>query len=272
MNEIVKSETKAVAKRDNISAIDLRATEYLNSLGFKFSPAESKRFLEICRAYQLNPFKREIYGIQGWDSEKGDILTIIVGYEVYLKRAERTGKLDGYEKTADFDKAGNLISCTVTVYRKDWTHPYKHTVYFKEFARYKKDGTLMKMWATMPVFMLMKVCLAQADRMCFPDEMGGLPLIAEEIGIDLGEETIISLRKPAVEMPQEKKVDTKEVIKTYEELSEILKKCVNLIELESEWKKNKKDIKALQEDDYNKLVEQKEIMKSEFTNILKPEA
>ena len=271
MNEIVKSETKAVAKRDNISAIDRRATEYLNSLGFKFSQAEGKRFLEICRAYQLNPFKREIYGIQGWDAEKSDILTIIVGYEVYLKRAERTGKLDGYEKTADFDKDGNLFSATVIVYRKDWSHPFKHTIYANEFTRKKKDGTPMKMWATMPIFMLIKVCIAQAFRLCFPDEMGGLPLIAEEI--DLIQEQTSPVGKPQVEMPQEKKkVDTKEQTKTYEELSEILNKCVNLAELESEWKKNKKDIKALQKEEYDRLIEQAEIMKSEFTNILKPEA
>ena len=269
MNEIVKSETKAVAKRDNISAIDLRATEYLNSLGFKFSPAESKRFLEICRAYQLNPFKREIYGIQGWDSEKGDILTIIVGYEVYLKRAERTGKLDGYEKTVDFDKDGNLFSATVTIYRKDWSHPFTHTIYANEFTRKKKDGTPMKMWATMPIFMLIKVCIAQAFRLCFPDEMGGLPLIAEEI--DLIQEQTAPVGKPQVEMPQEKKSNAKEQTKTYEELSQIIGGCVNLSELEKEWKANAKSIKGLLAEDYDNLNTEKNLKKSDFESILKGE-
>ena len=179
MGEIIKAENIIETK----SITDL-AVEYLNTLGFKFSPAEGKRFIEICRAYQLNPFKREIYGIQGFDETRPDVLTILLGYETYLKRGERTGKLNGYEKTAEFDKNGKLVSATLIIYRKDWEHPFKHTSYFNEFVRYKRGGGLIKSWATMPIFMLQKVVLAQGFRMCFPDEMGGLPYIAEELGIE----------------------------------------------------------------------------------------
>jgi phage recombination protein Bet len=291
MNEIVK--------RENINEIDVKATEYLNMLGFAYTPEEGKKFLEICKAFQLNPFKREIYGIKGWDSDKGtNILTIIVGYEVYLKRAERTGLLDGYEKEANFDKEGNLVSATVIIYRKDWTHPFKHIVYLSEFARRKKDGSLMKMWATMPAFMLLKVCLAQAFRLCFPDEMGGLPYIKEEIELNV-EAVEISTAKPIVEMPKELKMPKKniekyetqiaeakdkgdmpkekekktekEVLKTYEELSNIITNCLNLAELENEWKANLKSIKGLAIDELSNLNEQKNIKKEGFKSILSGE-
>ena len=261
-NEIIKTE---------INEIDVRATEYLNMLGFKYTAEEGKKFLEICKAFQLNPFKREIYGIKGWDKDK-QILTIIVGYETYLKRAERTGKLDGYEKTAEFDDKGNLVSATVIIYRKDWTHPFKHTVYYKEFVR-MKDGKPMAMWAIMPVFMLQKVAVAQAFRLAFPDEMGGLPYIKEEIGLEVETPlTPIEIQtKPAVEMPKEKEKSTEKVVKSYEDLAAILNNCLNLTELQEEWKKNSKDIKILSKEDYAKLMEQKEIMKANLEAILTPE-
>lgn len=272
MNEITKSQDLQV------NQFDIKANEYLKTLGFKFSDTEAKKFLEIASAYQLNPFKREIYGVQGWDSEKGaNTLTIIVGYETYLKRAERTGKLNGIKKTAEFDKDGNLISATVYIYRKDWEFPFEHTVYFNEFARKKKDGSLMKMWQTMPVFMLQKVALAQAFRMCFPDELGGLPYTSEELSIEAPQQNL----KPAVEMPQAKVIDVKpEKIEapqeptkplTYEEIFAILDSCLNVGELASEWKRLKNDIKALNEDDFKALSEFKEIKKDNLTLILKPE-
>ena len=261
--------TNELAKQEKQSEIDIRANEYLKMLGFSYTAEEAKKFLEICQAFQLNPFKREIYGIKGWDKGK-EALTIIVGYETYLKRAERMGKLDGYEKEADFDKDGNLVSATITIYRKDWSHPFKHTVYYKEFVR-MKEGKPMAMWATMPVFMLQKVAIAQAFRLAFPDEMGGLPYIKEEIELEV--ETplipIATSAKPAVEMPQEKQAE--KIIKGYDDLAAILNTCLNLDELQKEWKKHAKDIKALSEENYKQLLAQKEIMKANLTNILTPE-
>ena len=60
------------------------AIKYLDSLGFtkplKYEQKET--FIEICTAYQLNPFKREI-----WAVPYKDQFSIIVGYETYLKHA-----------------------------------------------------------------------------------------------------------------------------------------------------------------------------------------
>ena len=50
-------------------------------------------FLNQCQMFQLNPFKREIYLIK-YGSYPADA---VVGYQVYLKRAERSRQWDGME-------------------------------------------------------------------------------------------------------------------------------------------------------------------------------
>lgn len=283
-NELTVMQKKQIATQD----FERSANEYLSMLGFKYTPDEAKKFLEICQAFQLNPFKHEIYGIKGWDSEHGkDILTIIVGYESYLKRAERTQLLDGWDKSVEKDENGNIMSATITIYRKDRKYPFKHTVYFNEFARRKKDGSLMKNWATMPVFMLEKVVIAQGFRMCFPDEMGGLPYIEEEIQeIILNEEK--GNAKPYVEMPKEKIINVeitepekptepkaKEISYTDEDVANLFKAIqasVNTDELSKIWKENLPLIKVVPAEIKKQLTECKDIQKQNLTSILKAEA
>jgi hypothetical protein len=106
-----------------------------------------------------------------WGKERK--LSIITGYEVYLKRAERTGMLNGWNVTTR--KEGNDIIAKITIYRKNWQHPFEHEIYFSE---YKDDN---KMWKEKPMTMLKKVAMAQGFRLAFPDEMGGMPYSAEEL-------------------------------------------------------------------------------------------
>ncbi|MHB8569653.1 MAG: phage recombination protein Bet [Metallibacterium sp.] len=290
-NELTVMQKKQIATQD----FERSANEYLSMLGFKYTPDEAKKFLEICQAFQLNPFKHEIYGIKGWDSEHGkDILTIIVGYESYLKRAERTQLLDGWDKSVEKDENGNIMSATITIYRKDRKYPFKHTVYFNEFARRKKDGSLMKNWATMPVFMLEKVVIAQGFRMCFPDEMGGLPYIEEEIQeIILNEDK--GNAKPFVEMPKEKVTEKEKVIDaefteqksnekqkakepitfTEEAIAKVftdIQASVNADELAKIWKENSALIKGVPAEIKKQLTECKDVQKQNLTSILTAEA
>ena len=157
-----------------------KLTDYLNIAGVatKLSEKERMNFIEIAQAYCLNPFKREIYCVSyGYGDNK--TTSIITGYEVYTKRAERTGKLDGWEVTIE----GKMpdLKAIVTIYRNDWSRPFKHEVYFEEVVQRKKDGSINAMWAKMPKFMLRKVAIAQGFRLCFPDELGGMPYTADEI-------------------------------------------------------------------------------------------
>lgn len=160
------------------TTLELTKEQVRKFLAPNASDQELFMFMGIARSYNLDPFKREIYFIK-YGSERAQI---VVGYEVYLKRAELTGKMDGWEY--EFDDEKNPTKVTVTIHRKDWGHPFKHTVYAEEFnRRIVKGGNLIPKggnWDLMPRFMLMKVGVGQAFRLCFPTDMGGLPYTEEE--------------------------------------------------------------------------------------------
>jgi hypothetical protein len=122
-------------------------------------------FMGIAKSFGLNPLKREIHFVKYGNAAA----SIIVGYEIYLKRAERTGKLDGWKCWIEGDKA------VIEIKRKDQSIPIKWEVDRKEFD--KQQST----WKAMPNFMLKKVAIAQGFRLAFPDELGGLPYLAEEL-------------------------------------------------------------------------------------------
>lgn len=164
--EVAKKEKNAVQVVD----FTAKATEYLTAMGLQLPDKHKKMFVELSQAYGLNPFKREIYAV-GY----GNNFNVITGYEVYLKRAERTGLLDGYETNWEEDANGSIKSCTCTVYRKDRQHPTKQKVYFSEYNL----GTAI--WKSKPHTMIEKVAIAQAFRKAFPDELGGMPYTAEEM-------------------------------------------------------------------------------------------
>lgn len=145
--------------------------------------------LAIVKSLKLNPFLREVHFIKYSQKDK---MAIVVGYEVYLKRAERTGKLNGW--TAGINTAENFA--WVRIYRKDWKEPFEWTVNLAEFN--KKQST----WNQIPSFMGRKVAIAQGFRLCFPDELGGLPYTEEEH--EVYDIEAVPQGKPEVKMPQEK--------------------------------------------------------------------
>ena len=84
---------------DHSDVTEQTILDYFESFGFSSSlkPEEKKQFVSIALAYRLNPFKREIYAIpyntKNYKGEWERKLSIITGYEVYLKRAERCADL-----------------------------------------------------------------------------------------------------------------------------------------------------------------------------------
>lgn len=123
----------------------------------------------ICKAHKLNPFIREVHFVKYGNAPA----SIITGYEVYLKRAERTGLLDGWRCWIEKDEIGE--KAVIEIKRKDQSTPIRWEVYRKEFD--KQQST----WKAMPTFMLKKVAIAQGFRLAFPVEVGGLPYIPEEM-------------------------------------------------------------------------------------------
>jgi phage recombination protein Bet len=178
-----KADTEARGAVEHPAITEAKIVEYLQTFGLakKLQPNEIGQFTRIACEFQLNPFKREIYCV-AYGSGDSRACSIIVGYEVYIKRAERTGKLDGWKVWVEGE--GDNLKALVEINRKDWQHPFIHEVYWKEAAQKRKDGEATSFWTRMPRFQLKKVAISQGFRLCFPDELGGLPYDDAELGIE----------------------------------------------------------------------------------------
>lgn len=149
---------------------------YMDSFGIgaTLTPQEKTQFVNVAVAYKLNPFKREIY-CNPYETKHGRKLSIITGYEVYLKRAERIGDLDGWKVTTSGNVKDGSLKAQIVIHRKSWKQPFEHEV---ELAEYDQKRSV---WLDKPVTMLKKVVTAQGFRLAFPDELGGMPYTADEL-------------------------------------------------------------------------------------------
>lgn len=189
--------------------------KYLESMGNKLSQKHRTQFIEIASAFQLNPFIREIYGIP-----YGDNFNIIVGYEVYLKRAETSGQLAGWRAWTEGEGA-NIKGC-VEITRRDWSAPFYHEVYLEEYDQRNS------MWKSKPRTMIKKVAIAQGFRMAFPVELGGIPYTADELPIPEQ-----SQRQAEYQQPRQQRHHEDQPVDT--EIVASLQSCNSLEELQAAW-------------------------------------
>lgn len=175
--------------------------------------------LGVVKSLGLNPFLREVHFIKYSQNDK---MAIVVGYEVYIKRAERSGKLNGWKAGIDSEKG----VAWVEIHRKDWTDSFYWEVTLSEFD--KKQST----WKQIPSFMAKKVAIAQGFRLCFPEDLGNMPYTPEEQqAFDIEVEPVKS-SKPVVEMPKE--VENKDVESIKEGTVEIVNDEIPSEKLEPE--------------------------------------
>ena len=172
----------------NLPAVQISRADIRTHFCPMATDVEIAMALSIVKSLKLNPFLREVHFIKYSQKDK---MAIVVGYEVYLKRAERSGKLNGW--SAGINTAENFA--WVKIYRKDWKEPFEWTVNLAEFN--KKQST----WNQIPSFMGRKVAIAQGFRLCFPDEVAGLPYTEEEHQVYDIDTTAVST-KPEVREPQ----------------------------------------------------------------------
>ena len=168
---------KAIVKAEPGPLLKVTAETIKKYICASATDQEIELFKNQCQMFQLNPFKREIYLIK-YGSYPADI---VVGYEVYLKRAERSKQWDGMESGIKGSLRKKDLVAWAKVYRKDRERPLYHEVDYDEYVKKKKDDTITRFWAKMPKTMLKKVAVSQAFRLAFPDEMAGMPYIVEEI-------------------------------------------------------------------------------------------
>lgn len=154
-----------VVKKDEVTQKTIE--EFLFSSGTKLNDQQKMMFLKMAQLNNLNPFKREIYAIPF-----GSNFNIVTAYQVYIARAEATGKLDGWEVVSNGDEA------VITIHRKDMSKPIIWNVQRSDFD--KGSGN----WLKMPDFMLKKVAIGQGFRLAFPNELSAMPYTSDELDSD----------------------------------------------------------------------------------------
>lgn len=223
-------EQNQVATTQQITETDL--VSHLTNMGLMkdLTDGEKNTYLQIAKAFNLNPFKREIYV-----SKYNGQMSIIVGYETYIKRAERSGMLDGWEVTTSGSVAPVLAESTlkavITIYRKDRTRPFVWEAKFSEYMQLK-DGRLNKFWQKSET-MIKKVAMAQGFRLCFNDELGGMPYTSEEVmETEDIQHTVVatSTTPPAVATPPEPKPKKQATAKTMDNILPRIKQADGTVE------------------------------------------
>jgi len=169
--------------------------DYLKTMNKGLNEQQTKQFLAVAGTFGLNPWKREVYAVTFKNKDGSTDMSIVTGYETYIKRAEMNPNYDGFEiefkggfkrgKVTKSSKNGSWqvdalvpdgeVSCICTVYRKDRAHPTREEVFFDE---YNKGND---MWIQKPRTMLKKVAIVSAFRKAFPFDFGGMPYTNDEL-------------------------------------------------------------------------------------------
>ncbi len=113
-------------------------------------------FLMVAKEHNLNPLTREIYAFPA----QGGIRPI-VSIDGWMKIINNHKQYDGMKSTDNLDKAGNLMSITIQIFRKDREHSIEVTEYMKECMRNTQP------WKQWPARMLQHKAMIQAARIAF---------------------------------------------------------------------------------------------------------
>ena len=127
------------------------------------------KFLYICEKRNLDPLLGEIHAEFRWDRRNQRFnLAPISHIDGIRKVADTTKQYDGQDDPVfAHDAKGELVSCTVHVFRKDCTHPFGAICFLKE---YRGPG----LWNSKPHVMLAKVTEMAALRKAFPAALAGV--------------------------------------------------------------------------------------------------
>lgn len=160
--------------------------------------------LQVAKTFNLNPLKREVYFVK---YKADQPMAILTGYEVYLKRAEKSGLYAGLETTTEGHVEDGTLKAVVKIYRKDWERPLVHEAYYSEYVQMKpifKNGVKTgeepnTFWRNKPKTMIKKVAESQGFRKAFPCEFDGMPYTSDEV---IDQERIIDVEQ-VKESPKE---------------------------------------------------------------------
>jgi phage recombination protein Bet len=169
-------------------------------------------FINKCQLTGADPRLNQIYLLvhNAWNSQKQTTEpkgTTVFAYQFFIQMAQKTGELEdfGVDTVADVyvdmstGKERKSLTAHAWVKRKG-QGKYNYKARFWEFAKTKKDGSLMMNWQASPYLMLEKCAVANVMRWAFPESLSGL-YVADEI--EKGSSTHQpSIKAPIVEIKQ----------------------------------------------------------------------
>lgn len=162
---------KVAVPKNEIEELKASVIEYFKASAQKLTKEQAQQFWALCKMHKLNPLKREIYGYT-FENQ----LTTVVGYQVYVKKAEGTGLLEYHNIEIEKDENGVPTRGWFIGKRKDRSKEFKMEFCFNEWK--PKFGGI---WNKKPTFMFQKVIYANGMRWLFPNELSELPYIQEEL-------------------------------------------------------------------------------------------
>ncbi len=147
-------------------------------------------FMGVCERLGLSPLLGQIHFVKRWDNaqqrEVGRAQVAIDGFRLV---AERTGRYKGQTKPEWCDWEGNWYdvwlfqeppaAARIGIWREGNKEPTVRVATLNSYCQRKRDGKPTAMWSKMPDVMLLKCAEAQALRVTFPNELGGVYTIDE---------------------------------------------------------------------------------------------
>jgi len=124
------SALQILASRLNVDNDKLLAA--LKNTVFKGATNEELMVLTVvANEYSLNPLVKELYAFPA----KGGGIVPVVSIDGWLRMVNNHPQMDGMETEYTQSEAGDLISCTCRIYRKDRNHPTTATEFLSECKR-----------------------------------------------------------------------------------------------------------------------------------------
>lgn len=174
--------------------ITLNGTQVLTVLAHKTKnghlppKGEVLKFIMLCKTRGLNPWAGDAY-LLGYESEDGDVWSLITAHQALLKRAEINAAFDGMEsgvivllETGEIKERAGDITYDKEKLLGGWAKLYRSDRKVPFFDRLKLStyDTRRSRWAKDPAGMIVKCAEASVLRSAFPTQIGGL-MIREEM-------------------------------------------------------------------------------------------